>query len=197
MTEYEKLYHGIGKAAWGYLFILFDLKINEINLLPSFIGYLLFFLAIDGLCERKREAVLLQTFGVILAFWQTVAWAFAWIEMEGSWVPQLIDTIIGVCVIWFHFKFLTLLISVAEQHQPVGRGFDRNLRVYRAVLVPTMTFFWLWTALSLQLGAVGGLISIGAMILYMIVGICLMKTLFDLRRTLPTDPNRDAADPEP
>ena len=67
MTDYHKLYTGIGRAAWGYFFIYFDINLNTVSILPSFIGYLLFLSAINYLCDEQRELNLLRTLGVILA----------------------------------------------------------------------------------------------------------------------------------
>ena len=64
MTDYQKLYTGIGRAAWGYFFIYFDFNINTVSILPSFIGYMLFLSAINCLCEEERELNLLRTLGV-------------------------------------------------------------------------------------------------------------------------------------
>ena len=33
MTAYQKLYTGIGRAAWGYFFIYFDFNINTVSIL--------------------------------------------------------------------------------------------------------------------------------------------------------------------
>ena len=30
MTNYQRLYDGIGRAAWGYFFIYFDFNINTV-----------------------------------------------------------------------------------------------------------------------------------------------------------------------
>ena len=42
MTDYQKLYSGISKAAWGYFFLYFNINFNNVSILPSFVGYLLF-----------------------------------------------------------------------------------------------------------------------------------------------------------
>ena len=45
MTDYQKLYDGISRAAWGYFFVYFDL--NIVDILPDFVGYILFLYAIN------------------------------------------------------------------------------------------------------------------------------------------------------
>ena len=55
MTDYQKLYSGISKAAWGYFFLYFNINFNNVSILPSFVGYLLFLSAINLL---KGKSVL-------------------------------------------------------------------------------------------------------------------------------------------
>lgn len=85
MTAYQKLYTGIGRAAWGYFFIYFDFNINTVSILPSFIGYMLFLSAINCLCEEERELNLLRTLGVILTVWHVASWLASWgsIDLDG------------------------------------------------------------------------------------------------------------------
>ena len=95
MTDYQKLYCGISKAAWGYFFLYFNINFNNVSILPSFVGYLLFLSAIKLLKEEERELSLLHTLGVIMALWTGVEWlaSFVGLNLEGMW--QFIDIIIS------------------------------------------------------------------------------------------------------
>ena len=53
MTNYQKLYDGISKAAWGYFFIYFNININTVSLIPSFVGY---FSYLQSIIYRMRNA---------------------------------------------------------------------------------------------------------------------------------------------
>ena len=46
MIEREQLAAGVNLAAWGYVFLLFNIVIDGFSLIPSFLGYLLLLLAI-------------------------------------------------------------------------------------------------------------------------------------------------------
>ncbi len=96
MTAYQKLYTGIGRAAWGYFFIYFDFNINTVSILPSFIGYMLFLSAINCLCEEERELNLLRTLGVILTVWHVASWLASWGSIDLDGMLQVVDIIIGV-----------------------------------------------------------------------------------------------------
>ena len=103
MMDYQKLYSGISKAAWGYFFLYFNINFNNVSILPSFVGYLLFLSAINLLKDEERELSLLRTLAVIMALWTGVEWlaSFVGLNLEGMW--QFIDIIISLVNLYFHF----------------------------------------------------------------------------------------------
>lgn len=186
MTNYQKLYDGISKAAWGYFFIYFNININTVSLIPSFVGYLLFLSAIEHLKDEERELSLLHTLGVILVGWHSVAWLVSWfsINLDGAW--QFIDIIISLVNLYFHFQLLTNLASIATKYQPEGYEQDAKLLRYRTLQTVMLTAILIITRLQPWLSEAWTYISVVMLIVYLIAGICLMKALFDLRRCLPT-----------
>ena len=133
MTAYQKLYTGIGRAAWGYFFIYFDFNINTVSILPSFIGYMLFLSAINCLCEEERELNLLRTLGVILTVWHVASWLASWGSIDLDGMLQVVDIIIGVVNIYFHFQLLTNLASIATKYQSADDELDAKLLRYRTL----------------------------------------------------------------
>ena len=134
MTDYHKLYTGIGRAAWGYFFIYFDINLNTVSILPSFIGYLLFLSAINHLCDEERELNLLRTLGIILTVWHIASWfaSFGAIKLDGM-LPA-VDIIIGVVNIYFHFQLLTNLASIAAKY--LGKPVRASLNFERSDVPP-------------------------------------------------------------
>lgn len=187
MTDYTRLYDGISKAAWGYFFIYFNFNINTVSLLPSFVGYLLFLSAINDLSEEERELSLLRTFGIILSLWHGADWlaSFAALDIDGA--LQIIDIIVSLANIYFHFQLLTNLASIASKHQPEGYELDVRLLRYRTLQTVMLTAIIILTHLTMWISEYVTLISVCMMIVYLIAGILLMKALFDLRRCLPDD----------
>ena len=187
MTNYQKLYDGISKAAWGYFFIYFNININSVSLIPSFVGYLLFLSAINYLQEEERELSLLHTLGVILVVWHSVAWITSWFSfnLDGAW--QFVDIINSLVNLYFHFQLLTNLASIATKYQPEGYEQDAKLLRYRTLQTVMLTAVLIITRLHPWLSEVWTYISVVMLIVYLIAGICLMKALFDLRRCLPTN----------
>ena len=187
MTDYRKLYDGISKAAWGYFFIYFNININTVSILPSFVGYLLFLSAINYLKDEERELGLLHTLGVILALWHGAQWAMSWfgVNLDGAW--QFIDIIISLVNLYFHFQLLNNLASIATKYQPEGYEQDAKLLRYRTLQTVMLTAITIVTELHPWLSDVWTYIFVVMLIVYLIAGICLMKALFDLRKCLPTE----------
>jgi len=187
MTDYQKLYSGISKAAWGYFFLYFNINFNNVSILPSFVGYLLFLSAINLLKEEERELSLLRTLGVIMALWTGVEWvaSFVGLNLEGMW--QFIDIIISLVNLYFHFQFLTNLASIAAKYQPEGYELDVKLLGYRTLQTVMLTAIEVIIRFQPWLSEVWTVISICMLIVYLIAGICLMKALFDLRKCLPAN----------
>ena len=187
MTDYQKLYSGISKAAWGYFFLYFNINFNNVSILPSFVGYLLFLSAIKLLNNEERELSLLRTLGVIMALWTGVEWlaSFIGIKIEGMW--QFIDIIISLVNLYFHFQFLTNLASIAAKYQSEGYELDAKLLRYRTLQTIMLTAIEVVLCFQPWLSEAWTVISICMLIVYLIAGICLMKALFDLRKCLPTN----------
>mgnify|MGYP003305621841 FL=1 len=187
MTDYQKLYSGISKAAWGYFFLYFNINFNNVSILPSFVGYLLFLSAINLPKEEERELSLLHTLGVIMALWTGVEWlaSFVGLNLDGMW--QFIDIIISLVNLYFHFQFLTNLASIAVKYQSEGNELDAKLLRYRTLQTVMLTAIEVIIRFQPWLSEAWTVISICMLIVYLIAGICLMKALFDLRKCLPTN----------
>ena len=185
--DYQKLYSGISKAAWGYFFLYFNLNFNNVSILPSFVGYLLFLSAINLLKDEERELSLLRTLAVIMALWTGVEWlaSFVGLNLEGMW--QFIDIIISLVNLYFHFQFLTNLASIAAKYQPEGYELDAKLLRYRTLQTIMLTAIEVVLCFQPWLSEAWTVISVCMVIVYVIAGICLMKALFDLRKCLPTN----------
>ena len=194
MTDYQKLYTGIGRAAWGYFFIYFDINLNTVSILPSFIGYLLFLSAINHLCDEERELNLLRTLGIILTVWHIASWfaSFGAIKLDGM-LPA-VDIIIGVVNIYFHFQLLTNLASIAAKYQSEDHEFDAKLLRYRTMQTVMLTAVIILGYLAKWQTELVTVISVGMIIVYLIVTVLLMKALFDLRRCLRMDNDSDEED---
>ena len=187
MTHDEKLYRGISKAAWGYFFLYFNINLNTVSILPSFVGYLLFLSAINLLKDEERELSLLRTLGIIMVLWTGAKWlaSFAGITIDGMW--PFVDIITCLINLYFHFQLLTNLASIAAKYQPDGYEFDTKLLRYRTLQTVMLTAVQIFTCFYPWLSETWAIISFCLVIIYLIAGICLMRVLFKLRKCMFTD----------
>lgn len=185
MTDYQRLYNGVSKAAWGYFFLYFDFNINSVSLLPSFVGFLLFLSAIDHLKDEERDLALLRPLGILLALWHGAQWLASWVGVNLDGGSQFIDMIVCLANLYFHFQLLTNLASLAAKYQPSDVFLDAKLLRYRTLQTVMLTGMTVLTDLSSWFVDFWAVISILMAVVYLIAGICLMKALFDLRRVLP------------
>lgn len=182
MIDRQKLYNGIDKAAWGYLFIYFNINLGTVNILPTFVGYLLFLCAIKHLADEERELKLLETIGSLLMIWHLASWVVSLAAIDLDGLLPIADIIIGVINIYFHFQLLTNLASIAAKYQHEGDELDKrilNCRTFQTVMLTAVIILLYLTKWLNDFGIYAS--TLGA-ILYLIAGVILMKTLFDLRR---------------
>ena len=139
----EKLYSGLSCAAKGYLLIHINFNIGmngvQINILPAFAGYLLLLSAIEKLSGERRDLALLRPLCLLLAGWHAVDWMFTWAGTRLGAMLPVVELLIQVVTLYFHFQFLTDMAALAETYQPVGSGLDQRLRGRRAAYVVLST----------------------------------------------------------
>lgn len=181
-TDYQKLQGSLLKVILGYVFLYININIGQVNLLPVFVGYLLFLSAIEGLKEEERELSLLKTLGVILALWHAFVWAMSWVsvEIEGKWL--LADILISVMNIYFQFQFVTNLAAIAEKYQTEEDDLHGKMLKYRTWQTVILTVITIVTELLPQEPTLVGYLFTTMAVVYLILAFCLIKTLFDLRR---------------
>ncbi len=186
MTTYNRLYDGISKVAWGYFFLYFDINLGTVSVLPNFVGFLLFLKAIDLLKDDQRELGLLKTLGIILTVWNFIEWVGSWVSYSfGNW--YFINIIIGLVNLYFHFQLITNLASIAKEYQQEGCEQDKKLLKYRTMQTIMLTVFLAISNFIPFFEEIGTYISLGLAIIYIVVCICIMKALFDLRKCLRKD----------
>ena len=183
----SRTYDGLTKIIWGYFFIYFDFNINTVSILPSFVGYFLLLLAIEGLACEEQELRLLRPFATVLLLWHGAKWLLSWgsVSLDGMlWVA---DIVVGLINLYFHFQLLTNLASIAGKYQSQEDALDQKLLLYRTVQTVLLTAVMIIGKLSEVLGEYWAVISIGLAIVYIIVGILLIKALFTLRKRLSSE----------
>lgn len=189
MTDRQTLYTGLSHAAWGYLFLCFDFNVNNVSVLPRFVGWLLFLHAIDELKEERRDLALLRPLGLLLALWSGADWLASWTgkDVDGHFLP--LDLIVAVAQLYFLFQFLTDMAALAKAYcrEPEAADLSRRILRCRTVQTVLVTVFALVPYVPaprwLPEGASGGALAALA-IVYCLLGVALMLCLFRLRGAL-------------
>nr|WP_326184962.1 hypothetical protein [uncultured Oscillibacter sp.] len=196
MTDRKTLYDGVSHAAWGYFFLYFNINLGSINILPAFVGWLLFLSAINKLKEERRDLALLRPLGTLLAVWNAVDWLAACFgtSISGRFPP--LDLIVAVAGMYFHFQFLTDCAALAAAYQQPEDGLDRRLLHWRTVQTVLLTVATLALLAAERLGEAWAYVSTALGLAYLLAGICLMAALFALRKCVrEEDGPPEAPDP--
>lgn len=182
MTQHEKLYTGVSRAAWGYFFLYVDLKFGTVSILPGFVGMLLFLSAIELLKEERRDLAILRPFAVILTVWYVVDWMLSWggISLEEQVaVPGLL---IGVVYMYFQFQIMTDFAALAEKYGTAEDTDSETILRLRTIQILLLTFMTAMEYMKDWLPDWWEPCAVIVMILMVIIGFCLMMEMFSLRK---------------
>ena len=181
MKTKELLAAGAGHAAWGYFFLYFDFNLGNISVLPSFVGFILFYKAIRGLKPLRRELSLLEPLAILLLAWHLTKWLLSWIglSLDGLWQP--FGLIITLASLYFHFQILTDFAALAGQYLPETDLKDRILK-WRTVQTVVITGVYL---MSYAKGFESGwlqYVALGMIVAQLFAMVMLMAALFAMRK---------------
>ncbi len=106
----------LSRIAWAYLLIHLHFRLNNLDLLPDWAGYLLIFSAIGLLAGELRDLPLLRPFCILLGAVSGVDWlAFLLTGVEFTGRFFLLSTLITCVALYFHFQLLTDLAALADR----------------------------------------------------------------------------------
>lgn len=187
MTHRQTMYDAISKAAWAYFFLYFDINLGSVSILPSFAGFLLFLSAIQQLKEEQRDLELLRPLGILLAAWHFGNWLASWLGTTLDGRFPVVELIISLAGIYFHFQMLTDYAALAAKYQEPDQDIDRRLLKWRTrqtllltaislCAYPLQFLTQLWEPALMILSLAG-----------FVTSLCIMFTLFDLRRIFRDD----------
>ena len=186
MSNNKKLFHGLDRAAWGYFFLYFNITLGRVNLLPTFVGYLLFLSALKLMEHEQRELRLLKPLAILLALWHGVDWTLS-LAGGNLYGLQFIDLIRDVVNLYFHFQFLTDIASIACRYQPDDTDLDGRILRCRTLQTLMLTSMWGLTYFSKWYEDAWAFISMGMGVIYVIAGVIIMRAIFALRRSVPCE----------
>lgn len=185
MTEPNQMYTGLSQAAWGYFFLTFDFNLNNVSILPRFVGFWLLFSAIGKLSGERRDLNLLRPLCILLTGWSGLDWLLSWRggDIEGHIL--FLDLLVTAVTLYFHFQFLTDMAALSECYQPEDDNLASRIRSHRTAFILLVTVFGLMADLMPVLSWEwwAGVIVFGALITC-IVALIIMADLFHLRKLI-------------
>ena len=126
-VDRDALYRGLSHAAWGYFFLTFDFNLNQVSILPRFVGFCLLLSAITKLSGARRDLALLRPLCILLAACNAFDWLLSWIGRDLDGQILFLDLIVAAAGLYFHYQFLTDMAALAEQFQPEGGGLPKKI----------------------------------------------------------------------
>ena len=101
---------------WGLVFFHFHVTINQIDLLPDFVGFILFYLALDGLAMDSGRYGGMKVMAILLAVVEAVLLVMTLggrtVAMSAPAVLAMVA--VGLLYAWFDWLLFTVLMEVAE-----------------------------------------------------------------------------------
>ena len=188
MTDREKLYSGLSNAAWGYVFLTFDFNLNNVSVLPRFVGFYLLFSAIGKLSGERQNLNLLRPLCILLTGWSGLDWLLSWLGGDVEGHILFLDLLVTVVTLYFHFQFLTDMAALSECCQPEDDNLASRIRGHRTAFTLLITVFGLMADLTpvLPWEWWAGMIGFGALITC-IVALMIMMDLFHLRKLIRSE----------
>ena len=188
MTDREKLYSGLSNAAWGYVFLTFDFNLNNVSVLPRFVGFYLLFSAIGKLSGERQNLNLLRPLCILLTGWSGLDWLLSWLGGDVEGHILFLDLLVTVVTLYFHFQFLTDMAALSECCQPEDDNLASRIRGHSTSFTLLITELGLMADLTpvLPWEWWAGMIGFGALITC-IVALMIMLDLFHLRKLIRSE----------
>ena len=183
-TDRASIRTGLTYAAWGYLFLHVNVNIGSIRILPDFVGDLMLICAINYLSAMRRDLALLKPLLTLMAVWHGIQW----LPVLGDHVNiPFLDILFYAVAIYFHFQFFTDMAALAADLQPPEAHLDRTMLHFRTLYALLYTAWHLLqygNPILMRYREVLAWVMIGGTILWVLVAIALMVSLFSLRNAV-------------
>lgn len=174
MSYAEQLSKQVYNIAAAYFFLHVDITLFLVNICPDWIGYLFILHALKTIGVAEPSILLLRPLCMILLVWEGMQWLFA--VLDFSMEVVLLEVIVFIVQLYFHFQLLTNLASVALRYSNVSSR--DNLLLYRTVRTVLSTAVYLLTPWM----EYNHWLQIGMISIYVIVGFCFVMSCIVCRK---------------
>ena len=177
MENREKLAAAVKRMAWGHLFLLLNLNLGTLNILPNWWGYCLVLMDLGTIGMEEDTAKLLRPLGILLAAWEGIQW---FLTLTGeSWNAEILGMVMTVMGLYFHFQLLTDLASISRRYDCPETGRLLTLRTVRTVLITLLALPFGWEDMEP--------VAIFVILVQLLVAAWICSVLFSLARSLRGD----------
>ncbi|MBR3151726.1 MAG: hypothetical protein IKF18_05015 [Erysipelotrichaceae bacterium] len=172
---------GLTLIAFGFLFVLLNITINDLSITPSFIGWLLFYIAIPYLGEYTEGKDYLKWAALILTIVTAVQWVLEITHAAAN--IESIKTIVGLVNAVFMFILLGVLENIARDNKCEAlEGRLGALKIVNIVsYLGTLAFGMLYSVSRTDLFA---LLAFACGVVAIIAAIVTCFTLFKLKKEI-------------
>lgn len=173
--EIQKSAKAIKNIARAYLFLHLSINLGTLNILPSWVGYILIFGALPVIAEEQPSAKLLRPLAVILGLWEGILWSAQLFNI--SFDPLLLSVLAAVVGLYFHFQLLTDLANIAKSlHDYSLHTRLLTLRTVRTLMTTLIVFPFPWEKFPV--------VTTIFLIAHAIVALWICVVLYALRRSV-------------
>lgn len=200
MNELQKLRSAITRIAWGYIFTLVDIKIGQIDILPSFIGFGIMLSAFSLLKEKRKTVSLLRPFAYVLIVWNVISWILkAGVSVSVPFLSvtiiNYISYIIEIIELYFNFQLLTEMSIIAAEYQPSDIELDKSFLTKRNVLTVFSTVILIFSFATNTIPAnysdIITVIFAGISVITLFLMFIIVYSLFRLKSFIPKEQSEE------
>lgn len=157
----------MNKIFWGLLFLFFDFKINEISILPAFVGYILIYL---GMKEHEETPAFVKARPWVIV---SIIWAaIFWLPLLNPGYLSVIGTALQLVVTYF----IVLGVEQLERTREIDLNSSR-LRTAWYITLVCLIAAYLASILAAGLAVVAMIVWFVAAIIYLVAFYRCKKTL--------------------
>ena len=187
----------ISYIAFGFLFISLNINItinnlSTFNLLPDFVGWILFALAYAKMKKYASDNLALLWIPVVMALYSAVEWASAFRGAE--LLPGWLGLIFSILRLVYLFTLFGRLEMLAEDYAPHMTSMIHTLKILQLAFQIGQTA--LIVLAMLQMSDLFALLAMIALIAGVILTIVSCVTLFQLRSAVTEQLAGQPQDPE-
>lgn len=139
----KEIVRSLRNVALGYIFIMFHINLETLDLIPDFVGYVLIYRGIKILLNIVISLRLLQNFAIFLCVISFVKWFFSIFNFNLN--IYIINMIITIITLYFDFQLISDIIEIGYKCDYTNLSFFkllRNLKVVIYTIIYLMSYFY-------------------------------------------------------